>query len=164
KKTLYKLLTGLAISGMIAALLTGCAGRAVREQSGGTGEASGARAPADLTPPKAAKSAEKGEVEHVTARQLNTKPEDARRGTEASAEYHFSLAQAYVAEGNPDRAIEEYKLTLAFDPNSPLIYARLATEYIKKGMMSAAMETCKEALQRDPNYIDARLMLAGLYS
>jgi len=90
--------------------------------------------------------------------------EVARRNSEATAEYHFALAQAYVAEGNPDRAIEEFKLTLMFDPNSPLVYARLATEYVKKGMLTDAMETCKEALQRDPNFLDARLMLAGLYS
>src|SRR5947209_208641 len=51
-----------------------------------------------------------------------------------------------------------------FDPNSSLVYARLATEFIKKGMLAEAMETCKEALQRDPNFIDARLILAGLYS
>ena len=42
------------------------------------------------------------------------------------------------------------------------IASRLATEYVKKGMLTAAMETCKEALQRDPKYTDARLMLAGL--
>lgn len=90
--------------------------------------------------------------------------EIAKKNTEATAEYHFTLAQAYVAEGNPDRAIEEYRLVLMFDPNSALVYARLATEYVKKGMLSAAMESCKEALARDPDYIDARLMLAGLYS
>src|SRR4051812_9768527 len=33
---------------------------------------------------------------------------------EATAEYHFSMAQAYSAEGNSDQAIEEYKLTLMF--------------------------------------------------
>ncbi len=89
---------------------------------------------------------------------------DATRSTEANAEYHFSMAQAYSAEGNPDRAIEEYKLTLMFDPDSALVYARLATEYVKKGMLSAAVETCREALRRDPKFIDARLMLAGLFS
>ncbi len=83
---------------------------------------------------------------------------------EASAEYHFLQAQAYVAEGNPDRAIEEYKATLMYDPDSSLVYARLATEYIKKGMLSAAMETCNQALARNPDYRDARLLLAGLYS
>jgi tetratricopeptide (TPR) repeat protein len=83
---------------------------------------------------------------------------------QGGADYHFSLAQAYVAEGNPDRAIEEYKLTLMFDPNSPLVYTRLAAEYVKKGMMSAALETCKAALQLDPNFTDARLIAAGLYA
>src|SRR2546428_2159644 len=46
---------------------------------------------------------------------------EAQAHTEASAEYHFAMAQAYVAEGNPDRAIEEYKLTLMFDPGSSLV-------------------------------------------
>ena len=85
-------------------------------------------------------------------------------GTAATAEYHFSLAQAYVAEGNPDRAIEEFKATLMYDPGSALVWARLAAEYVKKGMLSAAMDSCKEALTRDPKFTDARLMLAGLYS
>lgn len=83
---------------------------------------------------------------------------------QASAEYHFSMAQAYSVEGDIDQAIEEYKLTLMFDSNSALVYSRLATEYVRKGMLSAAMETCKEALQKDPSYVEARLILAGLYS
>lgn len=86
------------------------------------------------------------------------------KNAEASAEYHFAMAQAYTAEGSPDRAIEEYKLAILFDPNSALVHARLAGEYIKKGMLSEALETCKEAVRLDPQYVDARLMLAGLYS
>ena len=86
------------------------------------------------------------------------------RSAEASAEYHFSLAQAYVAEGNSDRAIEEFKLVLAYDPKSALVRGRLAAEYIKKGNFAAAMESCKEALQLDPKLTDARLILAGLYA
>ena len=86
------------------------------------------------------------------------------KGNQATAEYHFSMAQAYVAEGNSDRAIEEFKLALMYDPKSSLIQARLASEYIKKGNFTSAMEACKEALQHDPKYIDARLLLAGLLS
>lgn len=92
------------------------------------------------------------------------KGEPANKNTEASAEYHFSMAQAYVAEGNPDRAIEEYKLTLLYDPKSPLVYTRLATEYVKKGALASAMEMCRAALKEDPKHIDARLLLGGLYS
>lgn len=81
-----------------------------------------------------------------------------------SAEYHFSLAQAYVTEGNSEKAIEEFKLALIYDPKSALLHARLASEYSKKGMFSSAMEHCKQALQLDPKFRDARMMLAGLYS
>ena len=81
-----------------------------------------------------------------------------------SAEYHFSLAQAYASDGNPDRAIEEYKLTLMFDANTPLIYTRLAMEYLKKGLFSSAMEACNTALKLDSKFTDAHLILGGLYS
>lgn len=97
----------------------------------------------------------------LTAKENSQKAE---KNTEASAEYHFSMAEAYVADGNTDRAIEEFKLTLMFDPKSSLAYTRLAMEYIKKDMLSAATETCKEALKLNPNFVDARMILAGLYS
>lgn len=84
--------------------------------------------------------------------------------TNQQAEYHFSLAQGYANEGETDRAVEEYKLALMFDPNSAILYARLSSEYIKKGMLSSAMEASKEALRHDPGFIDARLILGGLYS
>lgn len=85
-------------------------------------------------------------------------------GVEKTADYHFSMAQAYLAQGQTDLGIEELKLTLVYDPTSALVHTRLAAEYVKKGMMTAAMESCKEALKHDPDYVDARLLLAGLYS
>jgi tetratricopeptide (TPR) repeat protein len=137
----------LPLVATLALAVAGCAGRSVQEEPK-------ERVPAAV--PVAA-APESGEGKKTQAAGPGA-------GSEASAEYHFSLAQAYVAEGNPDRAIEEFKLTLMFDPSSALVHTRLATEYIKKGMLTAAMETCKEALQRDPTYTDARLILAGLYS
>src|SRR5476651_212401 len=73
-------------------------------------------------------------------------------GSSYLAEHHFSLAQAYSADGNVEKAIEEYKLTLAFDPKSAVLYGKLATEYVKKGMLAAAMEACKAALQLDSKF------------
>lgn len=125
-------------------LATGC----VTARKDATPESTDAAAPAAATKPRA---------------ETRTNRVD-EASKDASAEYHFSLAQAYAADGNTDMAIEEYKLTLVFDPNSAMIYARLATEYVKKGLLSEAMETCKEALKRDPNHLDVRLILAGLYS
>ena len=82
----------------------------------------------------------------------------------ATAEYHFTMAQAYSVEGNPDRAIEEYKLALIYDQKSALIRTRLAGEYIKKGLLSAAIEVCKEAIENEPSSVDAHFLLASFYT
>ena len=82
----------------------------------------------------------------------------------ATADYHFALAQAYSNEGKADRAIEEYRAALAYDPNSAVLHAKVAAEYLKKGSSSFAIEECKRAIELDPSYADVRLMLGGIYS
>ncbi|HTL11586.1 MAG TPA: tetratricopeptide repeat protein [Bdellovibrionota bacterium] len=133
-------------------LLSACAGSAVRD-----GHDESSPPPVPLTQNITEESA----TASKTAEPKNTEDWHSRT---ASAEHHFGLAQAYSADGNTERAIEEYKLTLMYDPDSPLVHARLAAEYVRKGMLSAAMDSCKQALKSDPKYLDARLMLAGLYS
>ncbi len=83
---------------------------------------------------------------------------------QATADYHFTLAQAYSAEGRVDRAIEEYRAALAFDANSSILHARLANEYMKKGSASFAIEEAKRSIELDPKNVDTRLMLGGIYS
>lgn len=80
------------------------------------------------------------------------------------ADYHFTLGESYSLEGNSARATEEYKLTLVYDPKSPLVRLRLAAEYVKQGLISEAIEQGKVALEIDPKHEDARLLLGGLYS
>lgn len=150
---------GIALSiAAVSSLHAGCSGRLVRDDEGAlpAPSAENAQIPGETG---TATSAAEG-----TVIEKSVHAQSSPGASGGSAEYHFSMAQAYVAEGNPDRAIEEYKLALIYDPNSPLIYTRLATEYVKKGSLSAAMEMCKEALQREPKHLDARLLLAGLYS
>lgn len=82
----------------------------------------------------------------------------------AQADYHFALAESYSLEGNSSRAVEEYKLTLVYDPKSQQVRLRLAAEYVKQGLISEAIEQAKAALEIDPNFEDGRLLLGGLYS
>jgi tetratricopeptide (TPR) repeat protein len=82
----------------------------------------------------------------------------------AKADYHFTLAESLSLEGESAKAIEEYKLTLVYDPNSAQVRLRLAAEYVKSGLVSEAVEQCKAALEVDPKHEDARLLLGGLYS
>lgn len=80
------------------------------------------------------------------------------------ADFHYTLAEAYSLEGNTTRAVEEYKLTLVYDPKAPSVRLRLAAEYVKQGLISEAMDQTKAALEVNPNYEDAHLLLGGLYS
>jgi tetratricopeptide (TPR) repeat protein len=80
------------------------------------------------------------------------------------ADYHFTIAESLSLEGESAKAIEEYKLTLVYDPNSAQVRLRLAAEYVKAGLVSEAVEQCKLALETNPKHEDARLLLGGLYS
>jgi tetratricopeptide (TPR) repeat protein len=82
----------------------------------------------------------------------------------SQADYHFTLAESYGLEGNTARSIEEYKLTLVYDPDSTQVRIRLAAEYVKQGLVSEAVAQTKAALEIDPKFEDAHLLLGGLYS
>jgi len=80
------------------------------------------------------------------------------------ADYHFTLGESYSLEGQTDRAIEEFKLTLVYDPNSAQVRTRLATEYLRKGMVSESLEQAKIAVEKDSRFADARVLLGSLYA
>ncbi len=80
------------------------------------------------------------------------------------ADYHFTIAESLSLEGESARAIEEYKLTLVYDPNSAQVRLRLAAEFVKAGLVGEAVEQCKAAIETDPKHEDAHLLLGGLYS
>ena len=87
-----------------------------------------------------------------------------KNGAIASADYHFTLAQAYSSEGKVDRAIEEFRAALAYDSESAVLHSKLAAEYLKKGSTSFAIDECNLALHSDPKSVDVRLMLGGIFS
>ena len=87
-----------------------------------------------------------------------------KNGAIASADYHFTLAQAYSNDGKVDRAIEEFRAALAYDSNSALLHERLAGEYLKKNSFSFAVDECKKALEFDSKSVEVHLMLGGIYS
>lgn len=82
----------------------------------------------------------------------------------AQADYHFTMGEAYSLEGKAQKAIDEFKLTLVYDPDSVTLRQRLAQEYVRIGLLSEAIEQAELAVEKDPKSADARMLLGSLYS
>jgi tetratricopeptide (TPR) repeat protein len=89
----------------------------------------------------------------------------------AQAYYHAALAATYeddaLSDGRPDditRAIEEYKLALDADPESPELMNALADLYFRTpGHEHDAEVTERTLLKTSPDNIDAHKMLGRIY-
>jgi len=87
-----------------------------------------------------------------------------------AAYYHYGLAKIYESlagdTGRPDyvtQAIEEYKLALNADPNSAYLETGLADLYFRVGRIREAIEAAQEQIKKDPNNLDAHLLLGRIY-
>ena len=88
----------------------------------------------------------------------------------AQAYYHLALASGYeeqaVTEGRPElvtRAIEEYKLALNADPESPQLNLALANLYFRTGRSRDAESTARGLLKSSPDDIEAHKLLGRIY-
>lgn len=82
----------------------------------------------------------------------------------SQADYHFTMGETYSYEGQSAGAIEEYKTTLVYDPKSIHVRLRLATEYVRMGMITEAVEQSEIAVEMAPNQVPPHMLLGGLYS
>ncbi len=99
-------------------------------------------------------------------------PSDSRDGSisidethlRSEADYHFSLGESYSLAGETTKALEEFRLTLVYDSESPLVHLRIAVEYVRSGLIGEAIESCQRSLELDPKYSDGRVLLGGIYT
>lgn len=88
----------------------------------------------------------------------------------AAAYYHYSIAHIYeelvALYGRSEfanRAIDEYKLAIANDPDSSFLNAGLAELYAKTNRIRDAVIEAQNILKRDPSNLDARKLLGRIY-
>jgi len=62
-----------------------------------------------------------------------------------------------------NKAIDEYKLALQNDPNSAYLNAGLASLYFHTNRIHEAINEAQQVIARDPNNVDARRLLGGIY-
>jgi tetratricopeptide (TPR) repeat protein len=82
----------------------------------------------------------------------------------SQADFHFTMGETFGYEGQSPKAIEEYKLTLIYDPKSVHVRLRLAQEYVRMGMITEAVEQAEIGVDMAPTSVEARMLLGGLYS
>jgi tetratricopeptide (TPR) repeat protein len=103
------------------------------------------RAPASMNPPS--------NVDKIDSVHLKTQ-----------GDYHFAVAEALSFEGKHQKAIEELKQVLVYDPDSYIVPMKISGEYIKLGMLSEAIEHAEDSVNKNKNFADSRILLGGLYS
>ncbi|OQW54657.1 MAG: hypothetical protein A4S09_05735 [Proteobacteria bacterium SG_bin7] len=80
------------------------------------------------------------------------------------ADYHFAMGETYANEGQSEKAIEEFRHTLVYDPDSAMVRFRLAKEYVRVGLIAEAIENAEQAVKLDPKTLDTRFLLGAMYS
>ena len=129
-------------------------------------------APAVTTPAKPAQAKPVLPAPASTPAAAKTAPAatPAQAADRSQAYLHVALASIYednaVSQGKPEnvnRAIEEYKLALNADPNSPELNNALAALYFRVGRAKEAEVTTRGLLKTSPNDIDAHKLLGRIY-
>jgi len=104
------------------------------------------------------------------AASVSTAPSTTSAPDRASSYYHYGLARLYedmaVNAGRSDyatQAVEQYKLALDADPNSPLLQDGLADLYFKIGRIREAVTAAQDQIAKNPNDLEAHTLLGKVY-
>lgn len=104
------------------------------------------------------------------AKAQEAKPAEQKTPDRAAAYYHYSLAHiyeelvsSYARSEFAEKAIEEYKLAIANDPESSYLTAALAELYAKTGRIRDAVLEAQDILKRDSNNLEAHRLLGRIY-
>lgn len=99
-----------------------------------------------------------------------TPKSEAVKPDRAAAYYHYSMAHiyeelvtSYARSEFASKAIEEYRLALQYDPDSPYLNAGLAELYAKTGQIKEAVLEAQDIIKRDPRNVEARRLLGRIY-
>jgi DNA-directed RNA polymerase subunit alpha len=85
------------------------------------------------------------------------------KGENTQADFHYQRARLWEAKGQYDRAIEDYKTSLALEPNHELALFHLALRCDLNGDEDAAIDYYRKIGEKGHVYISALLNLAVLY-
>lgn len=80
-----------------------------------------------------------------------------------SAFMHAALADAYTADGQPLKALEVFKETIAIRPDDPDIYFSMTDAYMQLDEKDRAIASLNKAIELKPDFAEAFFNLAVIY-
>ena len=104
--------------------------------------------------------------------QISPRPTKQAASSKASAYYHYSLGHLYEelagSTGNRsdyvNKSIENYRLAMKEDPSASFLVEEIAELYRVSGRIREAVEEAQEALKTNPDDLNARRVLARIYT
>ncbi len=111
-----------------------------------------------------------GQVANPPAASASSAPQE--RSPKSEAYYHYSLGHLYEelagTYGNRsdyvNKAIENYRLAMKEDPSASFLIEDIAELYRVSGRIREAVGEAQEALKTNPNDLNARRVLARIYT
>lgn len=88
---------------------------------------------------------------------------EAARELTGDASIFTGLAEVYMASNQSDKALDEYRRTLAIDPASATAHIGIATIYLQRNELDKAVDQLKRGETAAPQNRDIHLMLADIY-
>ncbi len=96
----------------------------------------------------------------------------AKKSDKAAAYYHYALGHMYAelaaSYGNRgeyfNKAIDNYRAAVKADPDATFLTEELSDLYIQAGRLRDAVNETEEVLKQNPNDLNARRMLARIYT
>ncbi len=82
---------------------------------------------------------------------------------QALAYYHFSLAQFLRLEGEQEKAVEELRKALEYDPESSSLHFSLAQSLADTSLLEESIHECKKAIELDSDNPDPHFLLGLIY-
>src|SRR4051812_16554978 len=109
-----------------------------------------------------------------SANNTSTLPQPSKQASspKASAYYHYSLGHLYEelagSSGNRtdyvNKSIENYRLAMKEDPSASFLVEQIAELYRVSGRIREAVEEAQNALKANPEDLNARRVLAHIYT
>src|SRR5262245_26846177 len=81
-----------------------------------------------------------------------------------SAASYLERGVSWMEKGEIDRAIADYDLAIAFDPQSPVVRYNRGVARHSKGDLAGALEDFNEAIKLNPRYLDAYINRGKIHS